>query len=149
MIVPANRLTENVSAVVCTWNTAETIDDCLESLKKKSFRKEEDYMPTNPPDDAFIYQVGQILLKKEGTPRVGTIQEITPSAEEHLTEYEIALYTPKGQYIQTALYQTCSCTQKLIECFPLLYNSLNLVITTKTSNPEALAIRRLCSMILS
>ena len=74
-------------------------------IKEIPFRKEEDYMSTNPPDDAFIYEVGQILLKKEGTPRVGTIQEITPSAEEHLTEYEIALYTPKGQYIQTALYQ--------------------------------------------
>lgn len=32
--MPTNSIAEDVSAVVCTWNAAATIDDCLQSLKE-------------------------------------------------------------------------------------------------------------------
>lgn len=78
--------------------------DSKKQLVEIPFKKEDEYMSTTPPKGAFVYEVGQILLKKEGTARAGVIQEVTPLSEESLTEYEIALFTPKGQYIQTAIY---------------------------------------------
>ena len=67
--------------------------------------KEDSYVSTESPTDSFVYQEGQVLLKKDGSPRIGVIFAITPLDEDDLTEYEIAMYEPSGQFCQTAVYQ--------------------------------------------
>lgn len=75
------------------------------SIEEIPISREDNYVATESPTDSYVYQLGQVLLKKQGTPRIGVIFDIVPSPEDKLNEYEIALYDPKGNYVQTALYR--------------------------------------------
>lgn len=77
-----------------------TVSDLPEML-------EDDYELTDPPDDETRFNVGQVLLKKCGSPRIGLITAIRPGADEAHHEYDVMLLTPKGEVAQVV-----TCYQK-------------------------------------
>jgi hypothetical protein len=54
------------------------------------------YVLTDPPKETF-YQPGQVLLKREGPPRIGLVCRTIPGADRERHRYDVFIFTPQGE----------------------------------------------------
>lgn len=53
----------------------------------------------DPPEETY-YTTGQVLLKKEGPPRIGLVCKTTPGGDADHHTYLVVIYTNKGELVQ-------------------------------------------------
>jgi len=56
---------------------------------------------TTPPENETLYNVGQVLIKIVGSPRIGLIVAIRPSSQKDFHVYDMNVFTPNGALIMT------------------------------------------------
>ena len=54
------------------------------------------YVLTEAPEETF-YQPGQVLLKKEGPPRIGLVCRTIPGGDKERHRYDVCIVTPQGE----------------------------------------------------
>jgi len=73
-----------------------------------SFEDENKYKMVEMPNNLTFYRPGQVLLKKQGSPRIGLVVKTTIGADGQRHLYDITLFTPQGEQVQ----RLSDCSQK-------------------------------------
>jgi len=60
---------------------------------------EEKYQVVETPEGETYYKVGQVLLRKQGPPRIGLICKVQPGVDGIRHEYDLLLFSPQGEQI--------------------------------------------------
>jgi len=69
-------------------------------ISELSFEEEHKYRVAEMPNNLTYYKPGQVLLKKQGAPRIGLICKTTIGADGSHHLYDIAVFTAQGEQVQ-------------------------------------------------
>lgn len=96
--------TYRIHAITDTGYKATCLDNRLrrDSIVVLPFSIDQKYIIVEPPENEFLFYPGQVLLKKQGTPRIGLITSIEPGVDRAHNRYEIVSFDPQGKHIGTS-----------------------------------------------